>query len=239
MSRFLILCVEDDRSVLNLLATTLKMHDYEFLTARSGKEALAAVTSHPTDLILMDLGLPDTDGVEVIRTIRTWSQVPIIVISARGEDADKIGALDAGADDYLTKPFSVEELLARIRAAQRRKSYQTSEDTSSSVFDNGPLHIDYAAASVSLRGQQIHLTPNEYRLLVLLSQHAGKVLTHSMIIHEIWGSELESDIVSLRVHMASLRRKLHDTDRSCPLIRTHLGIGYSMNRLDDHSRTQS
>lgn len=233
MSRFLILCVEDDRSVLNLLSATLKMHEYEFVTARCGREALSAMTCHPADLVLMDLGLPDMDGVEVIRTIRAWSQVPIIVISARGEDADKIEALDAGADDYLTKPFSVEELLARIRAAQRRRSYQNGAAEEEPVFNNGPLHIDYAAARITVDGQEVHLTPNEYRLLVLLSRHAGKVLTHSMIIREIWGSELESDIVSLRVHMASLRRKLHDTGRAAPLIRTHLGIGYSMNRIEE------
>ena len=233
MGKFLILCVEDDRSVSNLLTTTLKMNGYEFFTASSGMEAISGTASRHPDLILMDLGLPDIDGVKVIRKIRTWSRVPVIVISARGEDADKIEALDAGADDYLTKPFSVDELLARIRAAQRRLSY-AAEDHQVSEFDNGPLHIDYAAASISIDGESVHLTPNEYKLLVLLAQHVGKVMTHSMIIHEIWGGELNSDIVSLRVHMASLRRKLHDTNREHPLIRTHLGIGYSMVRMEEH-----
>lgn len=231
MKSFEILCVEDDRSVLNLLSMTLKMHDYTYFTASNGQNALAMMASHHLDLVLMDLGLPDMDGVEVIRTIRSWSQVPIIVISARGEESDKIEALDAGADDYLTKPFSVDELLARIRAAQRRLSWLGQSDPSSSLFENGPLKIDFAGARVYIDDEEIHLTPNEYKLLVLLAHHVGKVLTHSMIIKEIWGSELESDIVSLRVHMASLRRKINDTKRDTPLIRTHLGIGYSMNRI--------
>ena len=231
MKSFEILCVEDDRSVLNLLSMTLKMHEYAYYTASTGQDALTMMTSHKPDLVLMDLGLPDTDGVEVIRTIRSWSQVPIIVISARGEESDKIEALDAGADDYLTKPFSVDELLARIRASQRRLSWLGQSDPSSSLFENGPLKIDYAGARVYVDDEEVHLTPNEYKLLVLLAHHVGKVLTHSMIIREIWGSELESDIVSLRVHMASLRRKIHDTKRDTPLIRTHLGIGYSMNRM--------
>lgn len=231
MKAFHILCVEDDRSVLNLLSMTLKMHDYAYFTASAGQDALSMMASHKPDLVLMDLGLPDCDGVEVIRTIRSWSQVPIIVISARGEESDKIEALDAGADDYLTKPFSVDELLARIRAAQRRLSYLVQNDPSSSIFENGPLRINYAGARVYVDEEEVHLTPNEYKLLVLLAHHVGKVLTHSMIIKEIWGSELVSDIVSLRVHMASLRRKIHDTKRDMPLIRTHLGIGYSMNRM--------
>ena len=235
MGKFLILCVEDDRSVLNLLATTLKMNDYEFITARNGKDAIAATASHHPDLILMDLGLPDIDGVKVISQIRTWSRVPVIVISARDECSDKIAALDAGADNYLTKPFSVEELLAHIRAVKRRQSY-VAEAENNAEFDNGPLHIDYAAAAITINGEPVHLTPNEYKLLILLAQHVGKVLTHSAIIKEIWGGELNSDIVSLRVHMASLRKKLHDTDREQPLIRTHLGIGYSMVRAEDHKQ---
>ena len=189
-----------------------------------------AASSQP-DLVLLDLGLPDIDGMDVIASIRSWSQMPIIVISARGEDADKIAALDAGADDYLTKPFSVEELLARIRTTQRRLNYvpNTHED---SVFLDGALRIDYAAASVTLHGSPVHLTPIEYKLLVLLSKNVGKVLTHAYIIRHIWGTGVDTDIISLRVYMASLRKKLNDPDLSEPYIQTHIGIGYSMTRVE-------
>lgn len=167
---------------------------------------------------------------EVIKSIRSWSLMPIIVVSARGEDADKIHALDAGADDYLTKPFSTEELLARIRVAQRRLSYVQDQKDRSSVFTNGWLSIDLEAATVSSSGQPIHLTATEYRLLKLLALNVGKVLTYSAIIREIWGGNVETDIVSLRVHMATLRKKLGDIGKSEPLIQTHVGIGYRMNR---------
>ena len=158
------------------------------------------------------------------------TMMPIIVVSARGEDADKIHALDAGADDYLTKPFSTEELLARIRVAQRRLSYVQDQKDRSSVFTNGWLSIDLEAATVSSSGQPVHLTATEYRLLKLLALNVGKVLTYSAIIREIWGGNVETDIVSLRVHMATLRKKLGDIGKSEPLIQTHVGIGYLMNR---------
>ena len=187
--------------------------------------------SRNPDLIMLDLGLPDIDGVEVISKIRGWSAVPIIVISARTEDSDKIGALDAGADDYLTKPFSVEELLARVRASLRRSGMAGTDAVEASTFDNGPLHIDFAAGCASIAGQELQLTPTEYKLLALLAKNVGKVLTHTFITHEIWGTSWDSDIASLRVFMRTLRKKI-EADPSHPtMIQTHVGVGYRMQRL--------
>ncbi len=230
MKDFKILIVEDDKSIMNLITTTLKINQYAYINAGNGTEALSLCTSHHPDLILMDLGLPDIDGIEVIRTIRTWSMTPIVVISARGEDEDKIEALDTGADDYLTKPFSVNELLARIRAVQRRLQYPVMNNDEQAVFVNGDLKIDYASSLVTLEEKQLHLTPIEYKLLCLLAKNAGKVLTHSYIIDHIWGNGIESDIVSLRVYMTGLRKKLK-TEKEESLIQTHIGIGYQMIRM--------
>ena len=231
MKPFHILIVEDDHPVRNLIITTLKMHGYAYSAAANAAEAIRMSVSEKPDLALLDLGLPDLDGMEVIRSIRSWSLLPIIVVSARGEDADKIHALDAGADDYLTKPFSTEELLARIRVAQRRLSYVHDQEEWSSIFSNGCLCIDLEGASVTVSGQPVHLTATEYRLLKLLALNVGKVLTYSTIIREIWGGNVETDIVSLRVHMATLRKKLGDIGNTEPLIQTHVGIGYRMNRF--------
>ncbi len=207
MNKPLVLVVEDDRPVRNLIVTTLKSHDYRYLTAENGKTAIMEASSHNPDIVLLDLGLPDIDGTEVITNIRGWSNMPIIVISARSEDSDKITALDAGADDYLTKPFSVEELLARLRVTQRRLLLlKSSNDAGKPVFQNGELKIDYAAGCVYLKGEEMHLTPIEYKLLCLLSHNVGKVLTHTYITMQIWGSSRENDIASLRVFMATLRK---------------------------------
>ena len=174
MNKPLILVVEDDAPVRNLITTTLKTHDYKYLSAPNGSSAILEASSHNPDIVLLDLGLPDTDGVEVIRKIRSWSNMPIIVISARAEDSDKIEALDAGADDYLTKPFSVEELLARLRVTQRRLTLMKPDAAQESpVFTNGALKIDYAAGCAYLDGAELHLTPIEYKLLCLLSKNAG------------------------------------------------------------------
>ena len=171
MNKASILVVEDDAPVRNLITTTLKTHEYRYLTATTGETAIMEASCHNPDIILLDLGLPDMDGVEVIQRIRTWSNLPIIVISARSEDSDKIAALDAGADDYLTKPFSVEELLARLRATQRRLSVVQNEYlTVDSVFTNGELRVDYAAGCAYLGEEELHLTPIEYKLLCLLSK---------------------------------------------------------------------
>ena len=232
MSKFQILVVEDDAPVRNLITTTLKAHDYRFLTASTGEGAVMEAASHNPDVILLDLGLPDLDGVEVIRRIRSWSNVPILIISARSEDADKIDALDAGADDYLTKPFSVDELLARLRVTQRRLTQIQGSAAQAAVFVNGPLRIDYAAGCVFLGDEELHLTPIEYKLLCLLARNTGKVLTHKFITQSVWGSSWENDVASLRVFMATLRKKLERTPDSPQFIQTHIGIGYRMLKVE-------
>ena len=226
-----ILVVEDDAPVRSLITTTLKAHDYSYLTAPNGNQAILEASSHNPDVMLLDLGLPDMDGVEVIRKIRTWSNLPIIVISARSEDTDKIDALDAGADDYITKPFSVEELLARLRVTQRRLAASQNQQNCSSVFENGNLKIDYAAGCAYLSDEELHLTPIEYKLLCLLSRNVGKVLTHTFITQKIWGSSWDNDVASLRVFMASLRKKLESSPESPQFIQTHIGVGYRMLRV--------
>lgn len=184
MNEYLVLVVEDDKPIRNLITTTLKMNDYRFITAVRGNEAIMLSASHKPDIIILDLGLPDIDGVEVIEHIRTWSDVPIIIVSARSEDRDKITALDKGADDYLTKPFSVDELLARLRVIQRR--LMKSENISVTEFVNGRLRIDYVSGCVHLDDEELHLTPIEYKLLCLLAKNVGKVLTHKYIIQSVW-----------------------------------------------------
>ncbi|MCI6886430.1 MAG: response regulator transcription factor [Lachnospiraceae bacterium] len=233
MNKPFVLTVEDDTSIRNLITTTLKTNDYRYKSAMNGKEAIMEVSTYNPDIVLLDLGLPDMDGVEVIRDIRSWSNLPIIVISARSEDCDKIEALDAGADDYLTKPFSVEELLARLRATQRRLFFMSTEMLSSkSVFENGKLRVDYAGGCATLDGQELHLTPIEFKLLCLLSKNVGKVLTHQYITQNVWGRSLENHQASLRVFMATLRKKLEPDEDSPEYIQTHIGVGYRMVRVD-------
>ena len=230
MNKPLILVVEDDPTVRNLITTTLKSNSYRFLTAHNGESALTAASTQQPDIVLLDLGLPDLDGVEIIRRIRSWSQMPIIVISARSEDADKVSALDAGADDYLTKPFSVTELLARLRVAQRRIA-ATAVNAGESVFHNGKLTVDYGAGCAYLNSEPLKLTPTEYKLLCLLAKDVGKVLTHTYLTDKIWGSSWESDMASLRVHMATLRKKL-EKNSDTQYIQTHIGIGYRMLKAE-------
>lgn len=232
MNKLTILIVEDDMPVRNLITTTLKTHDYKYLTAVNGSSAVMEASSHNPDIVLLDLGLPDVDGVEVIKTIRAWSNMPIIVISARSEDNDKIEALDAGADDYLTKPFSVEELLARLRVTQRRLACVQINSAGGAVFENGKLRVDYAAGCAYTEGEELHLTPIEYKLLCLLSRNLGKVLTHTFITQKIWGSSWDNDIASLRVFMATLRKKLEPTSNSPQYIQTHIGVGYRMIKVE-------
>lgn len=232
MNKPAILVVEDDKPIRNLMVTTLKTHDYKYYTADSGSEALLVASSHNPDVVFLDLGLPDIDGIDVIRQIRSWSNMPIIVISARSEDEDKIQALDAGADDYLTKPFSVEELLARLRATVRRLSLMRSDAVGdSSVYTNGKLTIDYSAGCALWEEEELKLTPIEYKLLCLLARNTGKVLTHTYITQNIWGRSWDNDIASLRVFMATLRRKLESYPDSPRYIQTHIGIGYRMVKV--------
>ena len=222
-----ILVVEDDKAIRHLITTTLEMQGYQFHMAKNGKEAIAETVSYHPDVIILDLGLPDLDGIDYIRKVREWTQSPIIVVSARSEDTDKIQALDSGADDYLTKPFSVDELLARIRVALRKTSHDAKkEDTS--VFINGDLKIDYEAGCVYMEEQELHLTPIEYKLICLLAKNLGKVLTHNYILKEIWQSTLESDTQSLRVFMASLRKKIEKNPAQPEYIQTQISVGYRM-----------
>ena len=190
-------------------------------------------SSHNPDVLFLDLGLPDMDGIDVIRRIRSWSNMPIIVISARSDDSDKIEALDAGADDYLTKPFSVDELLARLRVTLRRLNQAQNESPETSVFTNGPLRIDYAAGCAYMGDEELHLTPIEYKLLCVLARNCGKVLTHKYITQQVWGTSWESNVASLRVFMATLRKKLESSSGAQVYIQTHVGIGYRMVKVNE------
>ncbi|WP_196594320.1 response regulator [Pectinatus sottacetonis] len=232
MNKPLLLVVEDDAAVRSLISITLKIEDYKFHTAETGQQAVIEAVSQKPDIMILDLGLPDIDGIEIIKKIRSWSKMPIIVVSARSDDKDKIEALDNGADDYITKPFSVEELLARIRAALRRATYMMSEKNKGAVFINGGLKIDYAAGCVYIDGLEVHLMPMEYKLLCLLANNLGKVLTYKYITRSIWGNAWDNNVASLRVYMATLRKKI-EKDAAVPeYIQTHIGIGYRMLKLD-------
>ena len=238
MNKITIMVVEDDRAVRNLIATTLEANHYHYITADTGESAILQAVSKQPEVTILDLGLPDLDGVEIIKKIRSWSNSPIIVVSARSEDRDKIEALDAGADDYLTKPFSVDELLARIRVALRKMSYDNSPQKNEMVFMNGGLQIDFSAHTVSVEGQEVHLTPIEYNLLCLLAKNVGKVLTHNYILHKIWPNALESDTPSLRVFMATLRKKIEKEPSRPQYIQTHIGVGYRLIRIDGEGEEQ-
>lgn len=226
-----ILVVEDDATVRNLVLTALEAQSFDLLAESTGRGAIASAATNAPDVVLLDLGLPDIDGIEVVRAIRVWSQMPIIVVSARSEDTDKIAALDAGADDYLTKPFSVGELQARIRTTLRRSSYLSNAPMrESSTFENGDLRIDYSAGVAYLSGEELHLTPIEYKLLCLLSHNVDRVLTHSFILNEVWGVEHQADLASLRVFMGTLRKKIEPDPAHPRYIQTHVGVGYRMIR---------
>ncbi len=230
MNKPLILVVEDDAPIRNLISVTLDAHEYRHITADCAAGAVMEAASHNPDIVLLDLGLPDADGVDVIRKIRSWSNMPIIVISARSDDADKIEALDAGADDYLTKPFSVDELLARLRVTIRRLSQSPGPEQM--TFTNGRLRIEYAAGCAYLGDEELHLTPIEYKLLCLLARNCGKVLTHKYITQQVWGTSWENNVASLRVFMATLRKKLESESGGPAYIQTHVGIGYRMLKTD-------
>ena len=232
MNKFQILVAEDHAPIRNLMATTLTTHDYKYLLAQNGEEAIIQASTHDPDVVFLDLGLPDMDGVEIIKKIREWSNMPIIVISAKSEDEDKIEALDAGADDYLTKPFSVEELLARLRVMQRRIALLQLDNNvnKSSIYTNGKLKIDYVAGCAYKNDEELKLTPIEYKLLCILAKNTGKVLTHKYITQKIWGSAWDSNVASLRVFMATLRKKLGNDSNS--YIQTHVGIGYRMLKVE-------
>jgi len=229
MNKPSILIVEDDKTVARLIATMMETQGYLYHTAYNGNEGIAMAFSHKPDVMLLDLGLPDIDGVEIIKRVRECSNMPIIVVSSREDDRDKVKALDEGADDYITKPFSIDELLARVRVALRRvHNSQEYVDADSSVYENGALKIDYLAGCAYINDSEIHLTPIEYRLLCLLAKNTGRVLTHNYILKEVWGSINASDIPSLRVFMTGLRKKLREEGIEEDMIQTHIGVGYRM-----------
>ncbi|MFH1143654.1 MAG: response regulator [Candidatus Eisenbacteria bacterium] len=223
----LILIVEDEPQVRRFLRTALAAHEFRTAEAETAKEALVAVTTRNPEIILLDLGLPDGDGIDLARRIREWSRVPIIVISARGREDDKVAALDAGADDYLTKPFGVNELLARIRVALRH-ALETSSPQGSTVLEIGALQLDLSRREVRVAGKEVHLTPIEYRLLAHLARNAGKVLTHRQILKEVWGPPYADQTQYLRVFMVQLRRKIEENPARPKLLVTEPGVGYRM-----------
>ncbi len=225
-----ILIVEDEPQMMRFLRTTLTAQGYSVEEAATCREALVAATTWNPEVILLDLGLPDGDGIDLSRQIRGWSRVPIIVISARGREEDKVAALDAGADDYLTKPFGANELLARIRVALRH-AVQSATGSDSAVLEIGGLYVDLARREVRVGTRQIHLTPIEYRLLVLLAQNAGKVLTHRQILKEVWGPPYVNETHYLRVFMTQLRRKVEPDPNRPKLLITEPGVGYRLRDL--------
>ena len=229
-----ILIVEDDGPIRNLIATALQTNAYKYDLAANGKTALLVLSTHHYDIVLLDLGLPDKDGIEIIKQLRTFSTTPIIVISARTNDEDKIAALDAGADDYLTKPFSVEELLARVRSTLRRAQFLENQKSQREeiAFENGDLKIDYPSRTVYFQGKELHLMPIEYNLLCLLAHNVGRVLTHQYILDKVWTNAMESDLSSLRVYMTTLRKKI-EKNSTQKYIQTHIGVGYKMIRVTD------
>jgi two-component system KDP operon response regulator KdpE len=223
----LILVVEDDPQIRRFLRATLAAEGYQFHEALTAAEGAAQAAARRPDLILLDLGLPDHDGLEVIRGVREWSQMPIVVVSARGQEKDKIAALDLGADDYVAKPFAVGELLARIRAALRR-SASVAQDGSGAVLRFGKVEVDLEKRLVKVDGEDVHLTPNEYKLLQVLVQHPGKVLTQRQLLNEVWGPNHTEQAQYLRVYVAQLRRKLESDPARPKHLQTEPGIGYRL-----------
>jgi two-component system KDP operon response regulator KdpE len=225
--RATILLIEDDPSMRRFLRVTLENHDYKVLEATRGEEGLRHASVGQPDLVILDLGLPDMDGLEVTLQLRKWTAMPVIVISARGREQDKVSALDAGADDYLTKPFGVEELLARVRVALRHRA-AANQDTGAAQFAVGALRVDLSRREVFRDGTSIRLTPNEFRLLAVLVKNAGRVLTHRQLLREVWGPGSSEDTHYLRVYMNQIRQKLErDSSRPKYLI-TEAGVGYRL-----------
>ena len=225
-----ILIVEDERSITNFLRTILTSNDYDVIIARSGAEAYSMITSHCPDLIVLDLGLPDIDGLQIIKSVREWTLLPIVVVSARAHERDKVEALDLGADDYIEKPFGTSELLARIRTAIRhtRTPLDNGEIAQSGKFTVRDLTIDYDKHHVLVDGQDVHLTLNEFKIVALLGKYAGKVLTYDYLIKQIWGPKAKADNQILRVNMANIRRKIEKNPASPEYIFTEIGVGYRM-----------
>jgi len=223
----LVLLIEDEPQMRRFLALTLRAHHYHVIEAATAREGLAQAAGRNPDLILLDLGLPDAEGLDVARAVRRNSRTPIIVLSARGQEQDKVGALDLGADDYLTKPFGVPELLARMRVALRHAAVPADAPPEAS-FEVGDLRVDLVRRQVLRHGSEIHLTPTEYRLLAALVRHAGRVVTHRQLLHEVWGANFVEQTHYLRVYMAQLRHKLEPDPTRPRLLATEPGVGYRL-----------
>jgi len=221
----LVLLIEDESAMRRFLRAALGTHDFRLVEAGTMREGLAQAAGRNPDVILLDLGLPDGDGLDATRQLREWTAVPIIVLSARGQEQDKIAALDAGADDYLTKPFSVGELLARIRVALRHRS---AGGELPAVFEAGVLKVDLARRSVTVAGEDVHLTPTEYKLLAVLVKHSGKVLTHRQLLLEVWGSHNATQTQALRVYVTQLRHKIEQDPARPRVLITEPGVGYRL-----------
>lgn len=222
-----VLVIEDEAPIRRFLKTTLSSNGYDFSEATSGQEGMMKVASEKPDIIILDLGLPDMDGLEVTKQLREWTTTPIIVLSARGQEKDKVEALDAGADDYLTKPFGVAELMARARVALRRSTVAANGEQQS-TFKFGDVEIDFLKRQVTDKGRELHLTPIEYRLLTTLVKFAGRVVTHNHLLREAWGAEYSAETHYLRVYMAQLRRKLEKNPAQPKYLITEPGVGYRL-----------
>ncbi|HEY2806882.1 MAG TPA: response regulator [Gemmatimonadales bacterium] len=225
----LVLIIEDEAPVRSFLRTALTTHDYRVAEAGTAREGLAQLTGRQPDVVLLDLGLPDEDGIAVLRRLREWSRTPVIVISARGREDDKVVALDTGADDYLTKPFSVVELLARIRVALRHAASAPGGDP---VFAAGDLSVDLVLRTVSVKGAEVHLTPTEFKLLAALVKYPGRVLTHRQLLHEVWGAHTVAQVSALRVYMNQLRHKIEAEPAHPRRVITEPGVGYRLREAD-------
>lgn len=225
-----ILVVEDEKSIAHFISSVLSANGYEAMQARNGSEALSMISSHCPDLIILDLGLPDMDGLEILRQLRSWSSLPVVVVSARSHEKDKVTALDLGADDYLTKPFGTDELLARVRTAIRhtRTASGNDEIAQKGTYTVRELTIDYNKHQVLKNGRNVHLTLSEFRIVALLGKYAGKVLTYDFIIKELWGPRAGGDNQILRVNMANIRRKIEKNPAEPEYLFTEVGVGYRL-----------
>lgn len=234
-NKYLVVIVEDEQNISGFVSTVLEANGFDTMVARNGAEAVILITSHCPDVILLDLGLPDMDGQSIIETVRSWSNVPIIVVSARTRERDKVKALEAGADDYITKPFGTSELLARIRTALRHVQLREGQQAQrqSGVFRTGELEVDYDRRRVLVKGEDVHLTQNEYKIVALLSKYSGRVLTYDSIIKHIWGPNAKQGNQILRVNMANIRRKIEPSTAEPRYIMTEMGVGYRMAEGDE------
>lgn len=227
-----ILVIEDEKNICDFIATILTNQDYKVYKSYSGTDGLSQITSRCPDLLLLDLGLPDSDGMNIIRQVRSWSGMPIIVISARTQERDKVAALDLGADDYITKPFGTSELLARVRTAVRHLARMNGPAISSSIFQAKGLVIDFDKRRITVHGQEVHLTQVEYKIVSMLANHSGKVITYDALISHVWGPYADGNNRILRVNMANIRRKLERNPAQPEYIFTEIGIGYRMIDAD-------